>query len=138
MPSPCDTGSVKNSHFLKAEGHFCVTAPHRQRWIQANSIRSDAMQLLLQDVRRGNRTAKDALATHDRVTGVKIRLLGDRVSRGLALRIALEQDWGTLRDAEYVAITRLQADAFVTIDARLAAKVAPFVPVQPIEALVCG
>ncbi len=96
------------------------------------------MQLLLQDVRRGNRTAKDALATHDRVTGVKIRLLGDRVSRGLALRIALEQDWGTLRDAEYVAITRLQADAFVTIDARLAAKVAPFVPVQPIEALVCG
>lgn len=106
--------------------------------VAPNSIRSDAMQLLLQDVRRGQRTAKDALATHDRMTGVKIRLLGDRVSRAVAWRIAVEQDWDTLHDAEYAAITRLQADAFVTIDARLAAKVATVVRVAPLEVLIAA
>lgn len=106
--------------------------------VAPNSIRSDALQSLLQDVRQGRRTAKDALATHDRMTRLKIRLLGDRVSRSLAWRIALEQDWDTLRDAEYVAITRLQADAFVTIDAQLAAKVAPVARVAPLEALIAG
>jgi predicted nucleic acid-binding protein len=106
--------------------------------VAPNSIRSDAMQLLLADVRQGQRTAKDALATHDRLTGVKIRLLGDRVSRAVAWQIALEQGWETLRDAEYTAITRLQADAFVTIDAGLAAKVATVVRVAPLEALCTG
>jgi predicted nucleic acid-binding protein len=106
--------------------------------VAPNSIRSDAMQLLLQDVRRGQRTAKDALATHDQMTGVKIRLLGDRVSRAVAWRIAIDQGWETLRDAEYAAITRLQADAFVTIDARLAAKVATVVRVAPLEVLIAA
>jgi predicted nucleic acid-binding protein len=106
--------------------------------VAPNSIRSDAMQLLLADVRQGQRTAKDALATHDRLTGVKIRLLGDRVSRAVAWQIALEQGWEALRDAEYAAITRLQADAFVTIDAGLAAKVATVVRVAPLEALCTG
>jgi predicted nucleic acid-binding protein len=106
--------------------------------VAPNSIRSDAMQLLLADVRRGRRTAKDALATHDRMTGVKIRLLGDRVSRAVAWQIALEQGWEALRDAEYAAITRLQADAFVTIDARLAAKVATVVRVAPLEVLIAA
>ena len=117
-----------------ADDEVVVHVAHKL--VAPNSIRSDAMQLLLNDVRRGQRTDKDVLDTHERITGLKIRLLGDRVSRGLAWRIALEQDWDTLRDAEYVAITRLQADALVTLDARLAAKAATVVRVVPLEVLM--
>ena len=99
-------------------------------------IRSEALQLLLRDVRRGVRTEKEALRTHERVTELKMRLLGDRASRGTAWRIAREQDWDTLRDAEYLAVTRLQADALVTVDPVLAAKAADIVPLAPLEALL--
>jgi hypothetical protein len=40
------------------------------------------------------------------------------------------------RDAEYLAITRLQADALVTVDPDLTAKAAGLVPVAPFEALL--
>jgi len=99
-------------------------------------IRSEALQMLLRDVRRGARTEKEALRTHERVTELTMRLLGDRASRGTAWRIAREQDWDTLRDAEYLAVTRLQADALVTVDPVLAAKAADIVPLAPLEALL--
>jgi predicted nucleic acid-binding protein len=63
-------------------------------------------------------------------------LLGDRLSRGTAWRIAREHDWETLRDAEYLAVARLQADALVTMDAGLAAKAENVVAVAPLEALL--
>ena len=104
--------------------------------VAPNSIRSEAMQLLLRDVRRGDRTDQAATETHGRITELKMRLLGDRVSRGLAWRIARQHDWDTLRDAEYLAIARLQADALVTVDPGLAAKAANVVPVAPLQALL--
>jgi predicted nucleic acid-binding protein len=82
----------------------------------SNSIRSEALELLLHDVRAGKRTEAAALQAHERVTEIKIRLLGDRVSRRTAWQIARQHDWDTFRDAEYLAITRLQADALVTVD----------------------
>ena len=106
--------------------------------VAPNAIRSEALQLLLRDVRRGERTEKDALRTHERVTEQKMRLLGDRASRGTAWRFAREHDWDTLRDAEYLAVTRLQADALVTVDPALAAKAADVVPLAPLEALLTG
>jgi predicted nucleic acid-binding protein len=108
------------------------------RLVAPNSIRSQALQLLLRDVQRGKRTDKAALATHERITELKMRLLGDRVSRTLAWRIAREHDWATLHDAEYLAITRLQADALVTVDPDLAAKAEGFVPVAPLPALLAA
>jgi len=109
-------------------------APDHQL-VAPNSIRSEALQLLLDDVRRGKRTEADALAVHERVTELKMRLLGDRVSRGNAWKIAREHDWDTLRDAEYLAITRLQADALITVDAGLAARAEEIVTVAPLGAL---
>lgn len=106
--------------------------------IAPNTIRSEALQLLLSDVRRGERTERAALAAHERITELKMRLLGDRVSRATAWRIAREQDWDTLRDAEYLAVTRLQADALVTVDPRLAANAANVVAVASLEALFTG
>lgn len=104
--------------------------------VAPNSIRSEALQLLLSDVRRGLRTDKEALATHERITELKMRLLGDRVSRGVAWRIAREHDWDSLRDAEYLAVTRLQADALVTTDPGLAAKAGNVVPVAPLRSVL--
>ena len=51
-----------------------------------------------------------------------MRLLNDRVSRRTAWKIAREQGWASTHDAEYLAIARLQADALVTIDPKLAAR----------------
>jgi hypothetical protein len=55
-------------------------------------------------------------------------------SRATAWRIARDHDWDTLRDAEYLAVTRLQADALPT----LAAKAQQVVPVAPPQALAGG
>ena len=55
-----------------------------------------------------------------------------------AWKIALEHGWDTTFDAEYLAVTRLQADAFVTIDPAMAAKAALVVPMAPIADLIAG
>jgi predicted nucleic acid-binding protein len=106
--------------------------------VAPNSIRSETLQLLLLDVRRGERTEDAALRIHERITELKMRLLGDRVSRGTAWKIARQHDWDSLRDAEYLAVARLQADALVTIDPGLAAKADGVVPVAPLRSLLGG
>jgi predicted nucleic acid-binding protein len=104
--------------------------------VAPNSIRSEALELLLRDVRAGKRTENAALEVHERITGIKIRLLGDRVSRRTAWQLARQHDWNTLRDAEYLAITRLQADALVTVDPSLAATARDVVAVAAIDDLL--
>jgi predicted nucleic acid-binding protein len=104
--------------------------------VAPNSIRSEALELLLLDVRAGRRTEAAALQAHERITEIKLRLLGDRVSRRTAWKLARQRDWDTLRDAEYLAITRLQADALVTVDPILAATAADTVAVAGIDDLL--
>ncbi|MEU7903452.1 hypothetical protein [Actinoplanes sp. NPDC049118] len=115
-----------------------LTVDRSHRLVAPNIIRSEALQLLLRDVRRGGRTDHAALEVHEQITGLKMRLLGDRVSRTTAWRIARQEDWDTLRDAEYLAVTRLQADALVTVDPLLAAKAESIVAVAPLHALLTG
>lgn len=105
------------------------------RLVAPNQIRSQALALLFADVRRGARTEAQALERHERLTEVKIRLLGDRVSRRTAWKIAREQGWESPLDAEYLAVCRLQADALVTVDAAFAATAEKVVPVAPFSAL---
>ncbi|MCW2894414.1 MAG: hypothetical protein JWO75_3903 [Actinomycetia bacterium] len=104
--------------------------------VAPNSIRSEALELLLRDVRAGKRAEAAALEAHERMTGIKIRLLGDRVSRRTAWQLARQHDWDTLRDAEYLAVTRLQADALVTVDQNLAAAARDIVAVADLDALL--
>ena len=104
--------------------------------VAPNVIRSQALSLLFQAVRRGDVTDKTALQYHEQLTELKMRLLGDRVSRRTAWRIAREQGWDTTYDAEYLAVTKLQADALVTVDPELATKARNVVPLAPLEALV--
>ena len=72
---------------------------------------------------------------HERLTELKMRLLGDRVSRRTAWRIARERGWTSTHDAEYLAVCRLQADALVTVDDALAAAAEGIVDVAPLDAL---
>jgi indolepyruvate ferredoxin oxidoreductase alpha subunit len=64
-----------------------------------------------------------------------IRLLGDGVLRRRAWDVANELGWASTYDAEYIALTQLQADAFVTMDAELARSVQGIVRTASIEAL---
>ncbi|MCU1590576.1 MAG: hypothetical protein JWP11_1832 [Frankiales bacterium] len=116
------------------DGHVCVDPSHQL--VAPTRIRSEALELLLDEVQRGVRQEKDALAAHTRMTELKMRLLGDRMSRGTAWKIARERGWPSLRDAEYLSVTRLQADALVTVDPGLAAKADGVVPVAPVERLL--
>ena len=104
--------------------------------VAPSSIRSEALELLLKDVRAGKRTERAALEAHERMTEIKIRTLGDRVSRRTSWQVARDHSWETLRDAEYLAITRLQADALVTVDPRLAVAAEGMVSVAPVDALL--
>jgi predicted nucleic acid-binding protein len=104
--------------------------------VAPNSIRSEALELLLRDVRGGKRTEAAALEAHERITEIKMRLLGDRVSRRTAWQIARRHDWDTLRDAEYLAVARLQADALATVDPSLAVTAQDIVPVAAIDDLL--
>lgn len=64
-----------------------------------------------------------------------IRLLGDAVLRRRAWEIAEQLGWAETYDAEYLALTLLQADAFVTLDAELARQAEGVVPLAPLDAL---
>jgi predicted nucleic acid-binding protein len=98
-------------------------------------LRSQMLSLLYQAVHRGDLTKKDAEARLDYVRGLRIRLLGDRVLQNVAWKVAEQLGWSDTYDAEYVALTRLQADAFVTLDGQLAQAVKDLVTIAPIQAL---
>ena len=103
--------------------------------VAPSSLRSQALGLLLTEVRAGDRTEKEARALFDPITETKVRVLGDRMSRRTAWDIARERDWATLQHAEYLAVARLQADALVSVDPELVAAADGVVPLAPLEAL---
>ena len=98
-------------------------------------LRSQTLSAMHEAVHRGEiepDVAPDRLA---RITKMPIRLLGDAVLRRVAWRVADQLGWAETYDAEYVALTRLQADAFVTLDAELSRRVEGIVPIATIDAL---
>lgn len=105
------------------------------RLVAPNSLRTRALELVLSQVRAGTLDEQDVRALHERITETPVRLLGDRVSRGRAWRLARDAGWPDLQDAELLAVASLQADALVTADAELIAKAAGLVPVVDYDAL---
>ena len=99
-------------------------------------IRSQALALLFAAVAAGELTEPEALEQHVRLTEMKMRLLGDRVSRRTAWKLAKEHGWDTTFDAEYFAVCVLQADAFISIDQAMVAKASPIVSVASLEDLL--
>lgn len=84
-------------------------------------LRTDALELLYRDLRAGRLSDAEGRRLLDGVATLKIRLLGDRVSRATAWRIAVRLDADDTRLAEYLAVATLQADVLVTDDPALRA-----------------
>ncbi|MGY1606630.1 hypothetical protein [Geodermatophilus sp. SYSU D00700] len=101
-------------------------------------LRSQALDLLLAAVRRGELEETTALDRHEAMTAVRIRLLGDRVSRRVAWGLAVDHGLESTTVAEYLALTRLQADAFVSVDAAARARAEGIVPVGTVDRLTAG
>jgi predicted nucleic acid-binding protein len=98
-------------------------------------LRSQTLSALHEAVHRGEIPEAVALDRLERIQALSIRLLGDAVLRRNAWQIADLLGWAETYDAEYLALTRLQADAFVTLDAELARRAEGIVPTATIEAL---
>jgi predicted nucleic acid-binding protein len=98
-------------------------------------LRSQTLSALHESVHRGEIEPDVALDRLKQVSALPIRLLGDAVLRRNAWKVAEQLGWAETYDAEYVALTQLQADAFVTLDPELARQVEPLVRTATIEAL---
>jgi predicted nucleic acid-binding protein len=98
-------------------------------------LRSQTLSALHEAVQRGEIPADIARDRLARVGRMPIRLLGDGVLRRRAWDLADRLGWASTYNAEYVALTQLQADAFVTLDADLARSVEGIVATASIDAL---
>jgi predicted nucleic acid-binding protein len=110
-----------------------LTVPDRHQLVAPNVLRSQALSQIYQATRRGELSDDEAERMLEGITSMRIRLLGDRVSRRAAWRVARQLDWDDTRRAEYVAVAQLQADALVTLDRELARQVSGIVPVVTFE-----
>jgi predicted nucleic acid-binding protein len=118
--------------YLASEG-IEVSGSHRL--LAPTLLRSETLSRLHEAVRRGE--IAETLA-HERLAWIgrmPIRLLGDAVLRRRAWAVADQLGWASTYNAEYIALTQLQADAFVTLDAQLAQSVQGIVAVASIDAL---
>jgi len=98
-------------------------------------LRSQTLSALHEAVQRGEIPADVARDLLARIGRMPIRLLGDAVLRRRAWDVADRLGWASTYNAEYVALTQLQADAFVTLDEELARSVQGIVATASIEAL---
>ncbi len=98
-------------------------------------LRSQTLSALHEAVQRGELSAEVARARLTRIWRMPIRLLGDAVLRRRAWELADQLGWASTYNAEYVALTQLQADAFVSLDAELARSVEGIVATASIDSL---
>ena len=118
---------------LASEKDFDLPASHEL--LAPTLLRSQVLSTMHEAVQRGELSGDVALERLARVNKMPIRLLGDAVLRRLAWKLADQLGWAGTYDAEYLALTQLQADAFVTLDKELARRAKEVVAVATIAAL---
>jgi indolepyruvate ferredoxin oxidoreductase alpha subunit len=116
-----------------AAGEIEVAPEHRL--VAPTLVRSQALAALYEAAGRGEISTEEGLERVTRVNSLKVRFLGDKVLQRQAWKVADQLGWETTSDAEFVALTRLQADAFVTSDGDLARAVSGLVETATVEAL---
>jgi predicted nucleic acid-binding protein len=116
-----------------AAGEVEVAVGHKL--VAPTLVRSQALSALYEAARRGEISAAEGIERVTRINSLKIRFLGDKVLQRKAWKVADEFGWQTTYDAEFVALTQLQADVFVTSDGDLARAVTGLVETATIEAL---
>jgi predicted nucleic acid-binding protein len=124
-----DCGAVLH---LVSEG---IGVPSEHELLAPTLLRSQTLSTLHQAVHRGELEPDVALDRLSRVKAMPIRLLGDAVLRRRAWDVAEKLGWAETYIAEYVALTQLQADAFITLDTELVRQLDGIVPIASIKAL---
>jgi predicted nucleic acid-binding protein len=109
--------------------------PDEHQLLAPTLFRSQVLSLLYRTVREGELARKDADRQLTYVRALRMRLLGDRLLQNVAWKIADRLGWPDTMNAEYVALTRLQADAFITLDASLADAVQDLVRIALLDEL---
>jgi predicted nucleic acid-binding protein len=116
-----------------AAGEIEVAREHKL--VAPTLVRSQALAALYEAARRGEISAAEGIERVTRINSLKVRFLGDKVLQRKAWKVADQLEWETTFDAEFVALTQLQADAFVTSDSDLARTVSSLVETATIDAL---
>jgi predicted nucleic acid-binding protein len=116
-----------------ASGEIEVADGHQL--VAPTLVRSQALAATYQSARRGEISTAEGLRRVRRVNSLGIRFLGDKVLQQTAWAVAEQLGWDTTYEAEFVALTRLQADALVTSDADLARAASSLVTVAQVSAL---
>jgi predicted nucleic acid-binding protein len=124
-----DAGAVL--HLASAD----VAIAGEHRLLAPTLLRSQTLSALHEAVQRGEIRADVARERLARVGRLPIRLLGDGVLRRRAWDVADRLGWASTYNAEYVALTQLQADALITLDDELARSVEGIIVTASIDAL---
>jgi predicted nucleic acid-binding protein len=112
-----------------------VEVSGKHKLLAPTLLRSQTLSALHEAVLRGEIPAEVARDRLARIRRMRIRLLGDSVLQRRAWDLADQLGWASTYNAEYVALTQLQADAFVTKDAKRARSVKGIVATVSIDAL---
>ena len=118
-------------HLASAEDEV----PGAHQLLAPTLLRTQTLSALHEAVKRGEVPADVARDRLARIGRMPIRLHGDAVLRRRAWELADRSGWASTHNAEYVALTQLQADAFGTLDAELARSVEGIVATASIDAL---
>jgi predicted nucleic acid-binding protein len=110
--------------------------PSRHRLLEPTLLRSQVLAQLYVEVQRGDLSRKEAGRRLDYLRALPLRLLGDRVLQRVAWDSAAELGWQDTFVAEYVALTKLQADALVTRDPELARAASKVIAVATMDDLL--
>jgi predicted nucleic acid-binding protein len=113
-----------------------ATIPVKHRLLAPTLLRSQVLSCLYSAVRKGDIDRTEANLRLDYLRKLNIRLLGDRTLQRTAWKIADQLGWTDTFVAEYVALTQLQADVFVTADTALADVLRGVVVVMTMSALL--
>src|SRR4051794_24367927 len=118
-----------------ASGDIEVASSHRL--FAPTLVRSQALAALYDAARKGEISVAEGLERVSRLNAapLKVRFLGDRALQRQAWKSAEQLGWETTYDAEYVALTTLQADALVTSNPELERSVAGLVKPATVDAL---
>jgi predicted nucleic acid-binding protein len=113
-----------------------TAVPSEHQLLAPTLLRSQVLSVLHEAVQRGEIPADVARERLAWIGKLPIRLLGDGVLRRRAWEIADQLGWASTYNAEYVALTQLQADALVTLDAGLVRSVKGIVATASIDELL--
>ena len=114
-------------------GETKVAAEHQL--VAPTLVRSQALATLYEAAHRGEISAAEGIERVRRINSLKVRFLGDKMLQQTAWKVAEQLGWETTYDAEFVALTQLQADVFVTSNRRLARAVSGLVATATFDAL---